>query len=239
MRLIKLCKIDLSPEIFRYFDKTINFLTRATFANFLRIIHVLNHSEHKRYNLYEIVEGCRNGDNKFQEIFYEHYFGFCLKVVFRYIYRYEQSVDVVHDGFLKIFRALKNFETVNENELEVVLMGWMRRIMVNTAIDLLRKKEMIPEIGGLPESVWEEPDKSTAADQLLFYKELISEVKKLPPSYRTVFNLFVIDGYNHMEIAAMLDISVGTSKSSLFKARNILQKAINKNYTAPKYAAGK
>lgn len=236
---IKLCKIRLSQEIFRYFDKTNNFLTGATFANFLRIIHVLNHSEQKRYSLYDIIEGCRNVDKKFQEIFYEKYFGFSLKIVFRYIYRYEQSVDVVHDGFLKIFKAIKDFETANENELEAVLMGWMRRIMVNTAIDLLRKREMMPEIGGLPESVWDEPDKSTAADQLLLYKELISEVKKLPPSYRTVFNLFVIDGYSHLEIAAMLDISVGASKSGLFKARNILQKVVNKNYAIPKYAAGK
>ena len=126
-----------------------------------------------------------------------------------------------------------------ENELEPVLFGWMRRIMVNTAIDYLRKKESMPEIGGLPESIWDEPDKSTAADQLLLYKEIISEVRKLPSSYRMVFNLFVIDGYSHQEIAQMMGISTGTSKSSLFKARNILQKALNKSYLLPRYATGK
>jgi RNA polymerase sigma factor (sigma-70 family) len=135
---------------------------------------------------------------------------------------------VVNDGFVKVFRGIVLFEC-KESEVEKVLMGWMRRIMVNTAIDELRRSNMMPEIGGLPEYIWEETDKSTNADQALLYKELINEIKKLPPSYRTVFNMYVIDGFSHQEIADALGISTGTSKSSLSKARVHLQKFINKN----------
>lgn len=108
-------------------------------------------------------------------------------------------------------------------------MGWIRRIMINTAIDELRKNNMIPEIGGLPDYVWEVADHSQHSDQKVVYKELITYVKELPPAYRAVFNLFVIDGYSHYEIADMLGISVGTSKSNLSRARLLLQKFLKKS----------
>ena len=136
---------------------------------------------------------------------------------------------MVNDGFVKVFKSLISFDCKKDNELEKVLMGWMRRIMVNTAIDELRKQNMLPEIGGIPERIWDEPDVSAAADQMVLYKELINEIKQLPPSYRTVFNMYVMDGFSHHEIAEALDISVGTSKSSLSKARMHLQKFINRN----------
>ena len=85
---------------------------------------------------------------------------------------------------------------------------------------------MIAEIGGIPEHVWEVADRSHSADQSLLYKELISLVKKLPPAYRAVFNMVVIDGMTHHEVASLLDISVGTSKSNLSRARVLLQKNI-------------
>lgn len=198
----------------------------------------MNDKKRNRHDLSSVIKGCRNNNRQFQELFYETYYAYALKIVFRYIYRYEKSVDIVHDGFIKVFKNIAHFE-LPEADGEPLLLGWIRKIMINTAIDYLRKNEMIPEIGGLPESAWDETDKSTAADQLLLYKELITEIKKLPPSYRAVFNLFAIDGYSHQEIAEMLGISAGTSKSSLFKARNILQKALYTNYSLPKYAAGK
>lgn len=113
-------------------------------------------------------------------------------------------------------------------------MGWMRRIMANTAIDELRRQNMMPEIGDLPEYVWEQHDNSQSAEQKLFYKELIVQVKKLPPSYRVVFNMYVIDGFTHQEIANHLGISVGTSKSSLSKARMHLQKFLSKDSSPEK-----
>lgn len=189
--------------------------------------------------LREIIRGCKRFDHRSQKIFYEQFYGFALKIVFRYVYRYDRSMDVVNDGFVKIFRNIDSFECANDKDFEKILFGWIRRIMVNTAIDELRRNNMMPEIGGMPDSVWEEPDRSGSADQLILYKELVSEIKKLPPSYRAVFNMFVIDGLSHQEIARILTISIGTSKSSLSKARVQLQKIIQKNSLQADYAAYK
>ena len=157
--------------------------------------------------------------------------------MFRYIYHYDKAVDVVNDGFVKIFRSFSKFECKNIENLEMMLMGWMRTIMINTAIDQLRKNNFLPEIGDISETIWMHEDKSQASDQALLYKELVKEIKKLPPAYRTVFNMYVIDGLAHQEIAALLNISVGTSKSNLSKARVILQKIIKHNDEEVKYAA--
>jgi RNA polymerase sigma-70 factor (ECF subfamily) len=149
--------------------------------------------------------------------------------VFRYIYHYDKAVDVVNDGFVKVFRNFEKFQFRDIENLEMVLMGWMRMIMINTAIDQLRKHNFLPEIGDISESTWAQEDKSQSSDQVLLYKELVKQIKKLPPSYRTVFNLYVIDGLTHQEIANLLGISVGTSKSNLSKARVILQKIVKNN----------
>lgn len=136
---------------------------------------------------------------------------------------------MVNDGFVKVFRNFEKFQFRDIENLEMVLMGWMRMIMINTAIDYLRKNNFLPEIGDISENTWAHEDKSQASDQVLLYKELVKEIKKLPPSYRTVFNLYVIDGFTHQEIANTLGISVGTSKSNLSKARVILQKIVKNN----------
>jgi RNA polymerase sigma-70 factor (ECF subfamily) len=149
--------------------------------------------------------------------------------VFRYIYHYDKAVDVVNDGYVKIFRNFEKFQFRDIENLEMVLMGWMRMIMINTAIDHLRKNNFLPEIGDISETTWAQEDKSQASDQVLMYKELVKQIKKLPPSYRTVFNLYVIDGLTHQEIANLLGISVGTSKSNLSKARAFLQKYLIKD----------
>lgn len=149
--------------------------------------------------------------------------------MFRYIYHYDKAVDVVNDGFVKVFRNFEKFQFRDIENLEMVLMGWMRMIMINTAIDHLRKNNFLPEIGDLSESIWAHEDKSQSSDQVLLYKELVKQIKKLPPSYRTVFNLYIIEGLTHQEIANLLGISVGTSKSNLSKARVILQKIVKNN----------
>ena len=178
-------------------------------------------------SLQEIISTCLENNHKYQKLFYERYFGYCLKIVFRYIYRYDKAIDIVNDGFVKVFRNLSKFHYDNPETLERILLGWMRTIMVNTAIDSLRKDSLLPEIGALDDNVWQVEDRSRGADQNLLYKELIKEVKKLPPSYRAVFNMYVIDGFTHQEIANRLGISVGASKSNLSKARALLQKKIN------------
>lgn len=165
------------------------------------------------------------GDHKYQRMLYERYRGFALKTVFRYIYSYEQALDVTNDGFVKLLNHFSSFKCEEIENIEKVLMGWIRRVMINTSIDELRKGKMVPEIGLIPEDIWEIPD-NRQADQLILYKELILIIKRLPPQYRIVFNMYVIDGFTHHEIADALSISVGTSKSSLSRARTLLQKII-------------
>lgn len=191
-------------------------------------------------SLYELIRGCIERDSKCQKVFYETYYGFALKTVFRYIYRYDKATDVVNDGFVKIFNSLVKFRLTKERtDTEKILMGWMKRILINSAIDELRKQQSLPEICEIPEYIWEEYDRCHNADQLILYKELITEVKRLPPSYRTVFNLFVIDGYSHKEIAGMLGISEGTSKSALAKAKAQLKRFLETRYVQPRYAIQK
>jgi RNA polymerase sigma factor (sigma-70 family) len=160
---------------------------------------------------------------------YERFYGYALKIVFRYIYRYDKAVDVVNDGFVKIFQNFYRFESKNVEQTEKLFMGWLKKIMVNTAIDELRRQHMLPEIGNLPDYVWDIADDALAADQIILYKEIIEQVRKLPPSYRTVFNMYVIDGFSHQEIANKLGISVGACKSNLSKARAHLKKFIKKD----------
>lgn len=138
-------------------------------------------------------------------------------------------MDVVNDGYVKIFKNFNKFQYTQPENMEMILMGWMRTIMVNTAIDHLRKNDFLPEIGVISEHAWLQEDKSARSDQAVLYKELVSEIRKLPPAYRVVFNMYIIDGFTHQEIANQLGISVGTSKSNLSKARVILQKIIKKS----------
>jgi RNA polymerase sigma factor (sigma-70 family) len=177
-------------------------------------------------NLRNIIDACVKNNGASQKTLYERFYGYALKIVFRYIYRYDKAVDVVNDGFVKIFRNMYRFTCETDINLEQRFMGWMKKIMINSAIDELRKHNMIAEIGGIPEHVWEIQDKAPLPDQSLLYKELITVVKQLPPSYRAVFNMIVLDGMSHHEVADILGISIGTSKSNLSRARTLLQKHI-------------
>lgn len=191
-------------------------------------------------DLYKLIKGCVIRDSKCQRAFYECYYGFALKVVFRYIYDYDKACDVANDGFVKIFNSISKFKLgIENNDTEKILMGWMKRILINTAIDELRKQQNIPVTVELPPHIWQESDKSQNADQKILYKELICEVKRLPPSYRNVFNLFVIDGFSHNEISKLLGISEGTSKSALAKARAQLQRFLTNRFSERVYALQK
>ncbi|MEO7445347.1 MAG: RNA polymerase sigma factor [Ferruginibacter sp.] len=178
-------------------------------------------------NLHDIIKGCQGGNEKAQKNLYENYYGLSLKIVFRYIYHFENAREVVHDGFVKIYTKIHLFTCDDISKIQPRFYSWLKTIMVHTAIDALRKNKLLPEIGILTDAAWLKDDAANAAD-MLFYKELIVQVKKLPPGYRIVFNMFVIDGYSHKEISIYLGISEGASKSNLFKARGILQDWVKK-----------
>ena len=158
-------------------------------------------------------------------MFYEHYYGFALKTVFRYIYKYEKATDVVNDSFVKVFNSLK-FNLSQENlDTEKILMGWMKRILINTAIDELSRSQSARKLVNCRNTFGKKMISLTqSSDRKVLYKELICEIKRLPQSYRTVFNLFVIDGFSHNEIAGYtryfrryFKICIGKSKSAIKK----------------------
>ena len=184
-------------------------------------------------NLFTIIKGCAAKQHPYQKLLYARFFGFALQIVFRYIYRYEKAIDITNDGFVRLFQHFERFVPGTTEDTEKILMGYIKKIMVNGAIDELRRNRMTPEIGGIPEYVWDMSKKEQDADQLLLYKEVIIKVKCLPPQYRAVFNMYVIDGYNHLEIADILSISPGTSKSCLSRARVMLQNEIRKSENTP------
>lgn len=173
-----------------------------------------------------IITGCAQQDRQCQKLLYEQYYGLCLKIAFRYVNTYEQATEVTHDAFLKMFRNFSRFEVRDKDKVEMLLIGWIRRVVINAAIDYMRREMNNHSTYPIPEHVWEHKDESASSDNSVLYKELISLVKELPPAYRMVFNLHVIEGYSHPEIAKMLGITTGTSKSNLSKARVHLQKAL-------------
>jgi RNA polymerase sigma factor (sigma-70 family) len=176
-------------------------------------------------NLPSLLEGCAVQERSSQRKFYSIFYGYAFSTCHRYIAREEEIIEVVNDGFLKIFNEIRNFKP-HYDSLENSLKGWIRRILINTAIDHVRKSRhrylFVHDQGEAVENI---PIAATGLERLS-HKELLEMITKLTPAYRMVFNLYVIDGYSHEEISQMLNIAVGTSKSNLAKARQNLQKMI-------------
>lgn len=178
-------------------------------------------------SLSTILCKCLKNDRTSQKVLYEKYYGYALKIAFRYANCYDDATLITNDAFVKAFRSLQQFELNDEeNIISFRFKGWLRRIVINTAIDKLRKKNIEGFSQDLTTDCWDISDSSDNADSKLLYKELIDYLKELPPVYQKVFNLFVIDGYSHAEIGEMLQISVGTSKSNLSRAKDLLQKKL-------------
>ncbi len=166
----------------------------------------------------KLLRGCKSGNAKAQEGLYHHFsptmFGICL----RYGSDYHTAEDILQDGFVKVFKNIPNFK--NEGSLE----GWIRRIIVNTAIEYYRKKTRSFRFSPLDVVL----DKSIEDIQLINLErdELLSLIQQLPDGYRLVFNLYVIEGFSHQEIAEKLQVNLGTSKSQLARAKKYLRKLI-------------
>jgi RNA polymerase sigma factor (sigma-70 family) len=180
--------------------------------------------------LMQHIEGCAFNRRESQKIIYSSFYGYAMAVCDRYSGNNDDSLEIMNDGFLKIFREINHFKPAYADILNS-FKGWVRKIMIYTAIDHYRKyhkhthhitelKDNMPQLG-----TYENP-----AISKLSCEEIIRSVQLLSPAYRTVFNLFVIEGYSHDEIAQHLGISEGTSKSNLAKARVNLQKILFSHY---------
>jgi len=169
----------------------------------------------------DIIKGCVAGKREFQKKLYETFAGKMLYVCFRYCKNREEAEDVLQDGFIKVFKYVGTFKFEGSFE------GWVRRIMVNTAIEHIRKKKQVHVFDDV-ENIIESPESELNITGKLNEKELLKMVHLLPDGYRTVFNMYVIEGYSHKEIAETLGIAEGTSKSQLSKSKEFLKTLLHK-----------
>lgn len=169
-----------------------------------------------------LIQGCVDGDRKCQQKLYEMYYGKMMVVCMRYTHDRDEALDVFQEAFIKVFKNLARYG--NKGSFE----GWIRRIMVNTAIDHIRKNKKLKEMVQLNEEITSVEEEEEAEDLLdkINFQDLLDCVQDLSPAYRSVFNMYVVDGFSHKEIAEELGISEGTSKSNLAKAKMNLKKVM-------------
>ena len=168
----------------------------------------------------DLIRGCLAGDRRMQEELYRRFsprmYGVCL----RYASNADEAEDILQEGFIKVFKKLDSYRAEGSFE------GWIRRIFVNTAIEYFRRKTYQQPITEQHENTVE--GRSLSALDSLAERDILKLVQELSPGYRTVFNLYVIEGYTHKEIGDLLHISEGTSKSQLSRAKLALQELVKK-----------
>lgn len=165
-----------------------------------------------------IIDGCRKKHRKSQKALYQLYYGYAMKICLRYANNKEEALELVNDGFMKVFTKINLYQPTHSFK------SWLGTLMIHTAIDHYRKKIKRQQMEDI-ENMQHMQEKDHILEAL-HYQDLVKLVQKLSVAYRTVFNLFVIDGFSHQEIAQKLSISEGASKSNLFKARKHLREMI-------------
>ncbi len=168
-------------------------------------------------DLNDIIQGCIKGKRGSQEILYQMYSAKMFGVCFRYCRDYDESKDILQEGFIKVFEKIHQFG--NKGSFE----GWVRRIIVNTALEKYRMQIRTVQLEYLAEVRAEENEEIELNISL---NEMLALIQKLPDQYRLVFNMYAFENMTHKEIAQQLGITEGTSKSDLSRARAILQKKI-------------
>jgi RNA polymerase sigma-70 factor (ECF subfamily) len=183
-------------------------------------------------HLQALIDGCLKGDRRSQQAVHKMFYGKMKSVCMRYTRDSDQAMDVLQEGFLKVFNNLEKYTGVGTFE------GWIRRIMVNLSIDRYRRLKHDLVLLGEQNDIenWsggtdEESDESAENEEIydITPEQIIDAMQQLTPAYRTVFNLYVYEDYTHQDIAEALGISVGTSKSNYAKAKKNMKKLLTKN----------
>lgn len=169
----------------------------------------------------DLIQGCIEGNRRMQEELYRRFSPRMYAVCLRYAGNAEEAEDILQEGFIKVYKKLTSFR--GEGSFE----GWIRRIFVNTAIEHFRRKRYVQPVTEKEEAVIEGNYLSVLDN--LAERDILALVQQLSPGYRTVFNMYVVEGYTHKEIGDMLGISEGTSKSQLSRAKVILQEMVKKH----------
>jgi len=168
-----------------------------------------------------LIRGCLKNDRKAQEELYKRYYPAMMTLCLRYVRERSDAVEVLNDAYLKVFKQLPRYDAV-----KAALYTWMRTIVINTALDSLRKKKVIRD-REMRSDEGEGPGIDNDAISKLSGDELLGMIRQLPVTTRLVFNLYSIDGFSHREIATMLGISEGTSRWHLSDARRQLRLIIH------------
>jgi RNA polymerase sigma-70 factor (ECF subfamily) len=166
-----------------------------------------------------IIKGCIDEDRRAQKDLYTIYYAMSLGICLRYANHREDAISILNEGFFKVFKNISKYDFQKPFSI------WIKKIMTNTAIDFYRakiKQGILVDVSMYEHTIVEDDSIS----QKLNYEDLLAMVQQLPPAYRTVFNLYAIDGYGHEEISGMLGIAIGTSKSNLHKARGRLAEMV-------------
>lgn len=169
----------------------------------------------------QIRQGCAQGDRRYQQMLYNMFSAKMFAVCLRYANEYNSAQDLLQEGFVKVFRNIEKFR--GEGSFE----GWVRRIFVNTAIEHYRKQVNLYALHDSEAKAYEYYDENALEN--LKHADIMRMIQKLSDGYRTVFNLYVVEGFSHKEIGDMMGISEGTSKSQLARARYLLQKMISES----------
>lgn len=168
--------------------------------------------------LQQLINGCIEHDRKSQELLYKKLYAFAMKIGLRYADNRSSAAEIVNDGFFKAFTNIAKYDQGKP------FMAWLSKIMYNASIDYYRSNLKWAQFVGLEKS--EQKASESPVEHKLDYEDLLSMIQQLPPAYRLVFNLYAVDGFSHEEIADMTGISVSTSRSNLYKARQKLQQML-------------
>lgn len=171
-----------------------------------------------------IIKGCRKNSRYSQKRLYKMYYAYGMSITLRYAKSRDEAAQILNDAFMKVFTNIKSYNTNRPFK------PWLRQIIINTAINHFHKT--VKRNGRLQSlsTKNEELSVNETVTAGIAYREIIEMVQQLTPAYRTVFNLYVIEGYKHREIAKKLGISTGTSKSNLSKAKRNLQSMLEKHF---------
>ena len=180
-------------------------------------------SERHLVEIQELIEGCLRGDRTSQSRLYNLLANKMFVVCLRYAKSREEAEEILQEGFIRVFEFIHQYKFAGSFE------GWVRKIMVNCALQKFRSKKQLHAVVNIDSAQVED----TGNENIMAHigtKELLAMVQQLPPGYRMVFNLYVFEGMKHREIAEHLGISEGTSKSNLSDARTILQRSVNNSH---------
>ncbi len=164
----------------------------------------------------QLVKQCLRGEMAAQKQLYDHFADGMLGICYRYTKSMADAEDILQEGFIKVFRHLEQYKSQGE------LGGWIRRIMVNTAINYLKKNSRYQSDLSFTDSGGLHPVSDDDPEILLNAKELAELIRQLPPGYQTIFNMHAVEGYSHVEIGKILGINEGTSRSQYARARTLL-----------------